>query len=118
MKDYCLSITKNKKNRIKTKFNNNSSLNSYERNSKLYNKLTEDKTSNSFENSSKDKNILPLINQSNRIENNNNMNNMNNTKDDLMMTSLYYSGFDNKNDNSKNNLSPKKELKLPELPLI
>lgn len=118
MRDYCLSITKNKKNRIKTKFNNDSSLNSYERNSKLYNKVSDDKTSNSFENSSKDKNILPLINQNNRIDNNNNLNNMNNTKDDLMMTSLYYSGFDNKNENNKNNLSPKKELKLPELPLI
>jgi hypothetical protein len=35
-----------------------------------------------------------------------------------MVTSLYYSGFDNKNENNYNNLSPKKELKLPELPLI
>lgn len=115
MRDYCLSITKDKKNRIKAKFNNESPLNSYERNSKLYNKVIDDKTSNS---SSKDKNILPLINQNNRTENNNNLNNMNNTKDDLMMTSLYYSGFDNKVENNKNNSSPKKELKLPELPLI
>jgi hypothetical protein len=118
MRDYCLSITKNKKNRIKAKAINDSSLNSYERNSKLYNKVLEDKTSNSFEDSTKDKNILPLINQNNRIDNNNNLNNMNDTKDDLMVTSLYYSGFDNKNENNYNNLSPKKELKLPELPLI
>jgi hypothetical protein len=117
MRDYCLSITKNKKNRIKAKVINDSSLNSYERNSKLYNKVLEDKTSNSFEDSTKDKNILPLINQNNRIDNNN-LNNMNDTKDDLMVTSLYYSGFDNKNENNYNNLSPKKELKLPELPLI
>ena len=118
MRDYCLSITKNKKNRIKAKAINDSSLNSYERNSKLYNKVLEDKTSNSFEDSTKDKNILPLINQNNRIDNNNNLNNMNDTKDDLMVTSLYYSGFDNKNENNYNNLNPKKELKLPELPLI
>ena len=65
----------------------------------------------------RDKNDIEQNNEGNKDnkdnkEELNTIHNINNeTKDDLMMTSLYYSGY---NDNN----NPKKELKLPELPLI
>ena len=130
MNEYCLSIRRNNRNYIRSKYLYNNSLNGYERNSNITKQYNSDKSSNSLEGSgefSKDKNKLPLINKKSRFYNeensknkNNNINkqynNMNETNDELMVTSLQYSGIDMKK--SKNEINQKNRMKLPELPLI
>ena len=126
MKDYCLSIRRDNNNFKRNRYINDNSLNS-EKDNKLNKKLSHDKFSYSIGNISKEKNILPMINKKNKInsdENNvtnkkdiNKCNNMNDTKDELMVTSLYYSNLENKNKYDKDN-NDSNNIKLPELPII
>jgi hypothetical protein len=118
MNDYCLNLRKKNNDFKRNRYANNHSLNDRGKH----------KRCNSIENIPSINKLPPIkIRDKNDIEQNNEGNkdnkdnkeelniahNINNeTKDDLMMTSLYYSGY---NDNNNN---PKKELKLPELPLI
>ena len=123
MSDYCLSLRKNHNTFKRNKYNYNNSLNNYEKNINLYKKIN--KRNNSFGDIPIENNKLPLIknkgkednkqNNNNKRKINNRYNKMSETRDDLMVTSLYYSGYEN-NDIKNNN--PKKDLKLPELPLI
>ena len=122
MRDYCLSVQKNRRN--DTKLNNNNIFNSYKNNNKLLNKIL-DKNNNTCDNISKEKIKLPLIYRNNMTEDPEEfakkieINKPNiKEKEDLMVTSLYYSGLQNKKDNNKNNDINIKENKLPELPLI
>ena len=123
MNKYCLSI--NRYNNKRNKYINNYSLNNHENNTNLYKKINS-KRSNSIGNISNDNNKLPLIkkrNKGDKDQNNTNEKgdinnkNMSETKDELMLTSLYYSGYQN-NETKNDNNSAKKEFKLPELPLI
>ena len=123
MNKYCLSI--NRYNIKRNKYTNNYPLNNYENNTNLYKRINS-KRSHSIGNISNDNDKLPLIKKRNKgdIDQNNinekgdiNNKNMTETKDELMLTSLYYSGYQN-NETKNDNNSPKKELKLPELPLI
>ena len=138
MKDYCLSIRRNNRNTFKNKNLYNNSLNLNLNQNNLIKKINYDKNKEKSNNSSgdliNDKNKLPLIkikgkidndeNNKNNINNLNDRYNMNETNEELMVTSLYYSGLDTKNQNNKNldnnnNFNnQKKNIKLPELPLI
>ena len=132
MKNYCLSIKRNNRNTLKNNNFYNNSLNLYQNKNNLIKKINydksknKDKSSNSSEDMIKDKNKLPLIYRKGKIDNdeNNNLNakyNMNETNEELMVTSLYYSGLNNKNNKDQennNNYNQKKNIKLPELPLI
>ena len=124
MNNYCLSIKRDNKIFKRNKNININELDSCEKNGKLYKKLTHEKISNSIGNISKEKNKLPIINKKNKInieEKNskkqneiNENNNKNETKDELMVTSLHYSNLETKikNKDRDNN------IKLPELPII
>ncbi len=130
MNDYCLNLRKKYNDFKKNKYIINKSLNDYAihkrcnsiENISSINKLppikvreVRDKTDNEQNNKDNqdNKDNKEDLNKDLNIGPNNNNINYNETKDDLMMTSLYYSGYNNDNDNN-----PKKELKLPELPLI
>ena len=125
MNNYCLSIKKDNNNYKRNKNLKNNSLDNYEKDGKLYKKLTHDKISYSIGNSSKEKNRLPIINKKSKInieENKSNKqkeinkyNNKNETKDELMVTSLHYSNLEAKN---KNKDKDNNNIKLPELPII
>ena len=126
MNDYCLSIRRDNNKFKRNRYNNDNSLNG-EKNSRLNKKLSHDKFNISIGNISKENNKLPMINKKNKInidENNdirkkdiNKCNNMNETKDELMVTSLYYSNLDTKNKYDKDN-NDSNNIKLPELPII
>ena len=123
--DYSISLRKNNLICQRNKYSYNNSLNNYKKINIMYQKIN--KKNNSFEDFSIDINKLPLIKRKdkNNNENNNNknkkreinkkLNNMSKTKDELMVTSLYYSGYNN--EENKNN-SYKKDTKIPELPII
>ena len=140
MQNYCLSIRRNNRNELNNKKRYNNSLN-LNKNKKInfirkinYDKSkSKDKSNNSSGDMIKDKIKLPLINKRGKIDNDENNNtiinlndkyNMNETNEELMVTSLYYSGLDSKNNNNKiqenndNYNNKKKNIKLPELPLI
>ena len=137
MKNYCLSIRRNNRNTLKNRKLYNNSLNVNQNKNNLIDKIKNNKSNNSSGDLINDKNKLPLINIKGKIDNdennknkNNNINNlndrynMNETNEELMVTSLYYSGLDNKNknnknpDNNNNYNRQKNNIKLPELPLI
>ena len=136
MKNYCLSIRRNNRNTLKNRKLYNNSLNVNQNKNNLIDKIKNNKSNNSSGDLINDKNKLPLINIKGKIDNdennknkNNNINNlndrynMNETNEELMVTSLYYSGLDNKNKNNKNTDNnncnrQKNNIKLPELPLI
>lgn len=126
MKEYCFSIRKNNKDSLRKKKLYNNSLNG----NMIYKKMIFDKNK-SVEGIVKDKIKLPLINPKSKFDNDENNkikdenlinnikskdenliknNNMNETNEELMVTSLYYSGLDTKNKNNND--------KLPELPMI
>ena len=122
MNKYCLSLRRDNNNYKRIRYINDISFNRYETNKKLYKKLSHDIISMSIGNIPKEKNKLPMINNKSRInidENNikkrdiSRHNNINETKDDLMVTSLYYNKYNKEKDNNTNNNS-----KLPELPII
>jgi hypothetical protein len=120
--DYSISLRKNNHNCKRNKYSYNShnnSINNYDKKNILYQKIN--KKNNSFGEFSIEYNKLPLIKNKDKIDNEQNkskkrdINDMTETKDDLMVTSLYYSGYNN---DEKTNNSYKKDLKIPELPLI
>ena len=129
MREYCLSIQRNDDSNIskmeKNKYNN--PLNIYVKKGVLSNKLNNEKRKSRIDDISDIKNKLPLINQKGKVkekENNlyqkNEINNRyNESKDDLMLTSLHYTGLDINNKNNKvqeiDSTGNYKALKLPEI---
>ena len=125
MRDYCLSIRRYDNNKSKrNKYKYNKSLITMDRNSNKNNKMNNEKRNSRIEDISNIDYKLPLINQKGKIkekENNlyqiNEINSKNNeTKDDLMVTSLHYTGIDKNNKSSEINVSGNyQKLKLPEI---
>ena len=128
MKDYCQSIRRNNRDSLRYKFIYNNSLNGNEGKNNLYKKLDYDISNNSIGDISKEKNKLPLIkgrsgiySDNNKSQNNNinkRVNALDETKEELMVTSLQYKGTEIKNNNSKNEINHNNKNKLPDLPLI
>ena len=130
MKDYCLSIHRNNRDSLRYKFIYNNSLNGNEGKNNLYKKIEYDGSNNSIGDISKEKNKLPLIkrrsgiysDKNNKSQNNNIIkrynNTMDETKEELMVTSLQYTGTEIKNNNNKNEINHNNKNKLPDLPFI
>ena len=123
MNKYCLSLRRDNNNYKRIRYINGNSLNRYETNKKLYKKLSHDKITVSIGNISEEKNKLPMISNKSKINIDeinikkrdiNKYNNINETKDDLMVTSLHYNKYNKDKDNNTNNNNGK----LPELPII
>ncbi len=82
------------------------------------NKYNNNKYNNISLNKNKKKCELETINNNNNITTNNNISNYTETKNDLMVTSLHYTGLGLDNNQNGENLRKKLEIKLPEISVI